>query len=51
LLFFSEFDTEISNILSEYKIENESFENGRLNLYDRYTQEHLIFSFEDFDSF
>jgi hypothetical protein len=51
LLFFSEFDSEISNILSEYKIENESFENGRLNLYDRYTQEHLIFSFEDFDSF
>jgi hypothetical protein len=51
LLFFSEFDTEMTEILRDYKIENESFENGRLNLYPVHENEHLIFSFEDFDSF
>jgi hypothetical protein len=51
LLFFSEYDSEMTGLLADYKIENESFENGRLNLVDGFENEHLIFSFEDFDSF
>jgi hypothetical protein len=51
IMHFSEFMTEHTQCFSKYMQAGEFFENGRLDLVKGYENKHLIFSFEDFDSF
>lgn len=51
ILHFSEFMTEHCAHFREYLQENEFFENGRLDLVSGFENKHLVFSYEDFDSF
>jgi hypothetical protein len=51
ILHFSEFMKEHSVLLENFRENDRFFENGRLDLFPGYEDKHLVFSFEDFDSF
>ncbi|MEY4110965.1 MAG: hypothetical protein RLZZ46_1320 [Bacteroidota bacterium] len=51
VMFFSEFMNEHSYLLKPYLCNDGFFRTGRLNLEPGFESKHLVFSFEDFDTF